>query len=228
MSPERLGPVWKVTLAGNPFASPPAYFPMASGTVRSIRSTGTTATWVGGRSVTVRPRPGPPSITRLPVSAIVQAAVESPMSALPATPRKSSRSRHTATSTPASPSGPSTPISSSSSTSHRTSLFAPPSRASSSTHSRASSRVATPRPRPRRASRPAPPRPPPPLDAPPDEPLRPPLAGEFEHVFARLLEGGDPPSVAAEGFELLEEAGRRVLYPGALLGLLFRGPGQDR
>ena len=77
----------------------------------------------------MRPRPARPRSPGPPVSAIAHAAVESPMSALPATSRKSSRSRHTATSTPASPSGPSTPISSSSSTSHRTSRFAPLSRA---------------------------------------------------------------------------------------------------
>src|SRR5215217_269150 len=44
MSPDRLGPVWKHTLAGNTPASPPAYFSMASGTVSKILSTGTTAT----------------------------------------------------------------------------------------------------------------------------------------------------------------------------------------
>ena len=42
MSPERLGPVWKQTLAGRPPL--PAYFSMASGTVLSTLSTGTTAT----------------------------------------------------------------------------------------------------------------------------------------------------------------------------------------
>ena len=44
MSPDRLGPVCKQTLAGNPAAPPSAYFSMASGTVRRIFSTGTTAT----------------------------------------------------------------------------------------------------------------------------------------------------------------------------------------
>jgi hypothetical protein len=41
MSPERLGPVWKQTFAGR---VPPAYFRMASGTVRNTRSTGSIAT----------------------------------------------------------------------------------------------------------------------------------------------------------------------------------------
>src|SRR5215217_7207818 len=68
MSPDRLGPVWKHTLAGNLPTSPPAYFSMASSTVRKILSTGTTAMYVGGSSVTVRPFPGPPSRTRVPVS----------------------------------------------------------------------------------------------------------------------------------------------------------------
>ena len=44
MSPDRLGPVWKHTLAGNPPVSPAAYFSMASGTVSKILLTGTTAT----------------------------------------------------------------------------------------------------------------------------------------------------------------------------------------
>lgn len=44
ISPERLGPVWKQTLAGNTPAASWAYFSMASGTVLRSRSTGTTAT----------------------------------------------------------------------------------------------------------------------------------------------------------------------------------------
>ena len=41
MSPDRLGPVWKQTLAGS---GPPEYFSIASGTVRRIWPTLTTAT----------------------------------------------------------------------------------------------------------------------------------------------------------------------------------------
>src|SRR5829696_8624044 len=152
ISPDRLGPVWKQTLAGNLPTSPPAYFSIASGTVRKILSTGTTAMYVGGSSVTVRPFPGPPSRTRVPVSAIAHSAVESPISALPAISLKSARSRHTATSTPVSPSGPSTPSSSSCSTSHLSRSFASLSRARPSTYLRASSRLSTLSPWPPRAS----------------------------------------------------------------------------